>query len=476
MPAPWPRRLLLCALLASGGLHALLFTLERWPSPRRLWGDEIMYADLAERGARGESAELELLWPPLYPRLLRLAALRGPLLSEPAGQPPGTSAPRDVSAARACVSLAQLALLLGAAAALHAVTRQVTGCTGTADVAAALFLLDPQLAAFAHYLWPEALHLALSLGLLALIARPRPSALACACAGLLLGLALLTKSLLLPFAPLFCLPLVATAGLRRGLLHGALTLAMAAAVVTPTIVANGRRTGAYVIADSARFNLWVGLNDRAPRNFQDEIVGAELERWRASGATFAERDARLARDIETLLTERGALRVLREQLGRQYYRLFGTPSFLTDQLPGGAIATQGYGYGAVPPWIASLLRGWHDGFYALLLMLAACALMFTAPPPTADRAPARRAWHVLAGAFLAYNLILLLWLHVKTRYRLPLLPLLDVLAALTLVRLVTRLRAPAPVGAPTLGWARCAAGALLAALLLKLAFWPPLVR
>ena len=39
----------------------------------RLWGDEIMYADLATRWARGEPATLELLWPPLYPRLLAIA-------------------------------------------------------------------------------------------------------------------------------------------------------------------------------------------------------------------------------------------------------------------------------------------------------------------------------------------------------------------------------------------------------------------
>ena len=52
------------------------------PAPRALWGDEIMYADLAARWSRGEPATLDLLWPPLYPHLLAWArALDGGLVA-----------------------------------------------------------------------------------------------------------------------------------------------------------------------------------------------------------------------------------------------------------------------------------------------------------------------------------------------------------------------------------------------------------
>ena len=35
--------------------------------PRALWGDEVMYADLARRLAAGQEARIESLWPPAYP-------------------------------------------------------------------------------------------------------------------------------------------------------------------------------------------------------------------------------------------------------------------------------------------------------------------------------------------------------------------------------------------------------------------------
>ena len=475
-----PRRIVpILVLLATLGLHALLFALDRAPVPRRLWGDEILYADLAERAARGEPAEIELLWPPLYPRLLALAARAGPLLSEPAGVPPGTTPARAVGRARALVVSVQLALLAAAALSLRVVARRLTGSARVADAAAALFLLDPQLAAFAHYLWPETLHLALFLGVLALLTRPRREPAACAGAGLLLGVALLTKSLLQPFVPILVAPLVGRSGLRRA---GAV-VALAALVIAPTVLSNGRRHGAYTVADSALFNLWVGLNDRAPRNFQDEIVGQELLRWRASAATFHERNALLAGRVEALVRERGPARLLGDQLGRQYYRLFGAPSFLDDQLPGGAIAAQGYGYVGPPAWAAGLLRLWSQAHYALLLAAAAFGVWLlpwrrrdTRATSEADDGAIEngRAWLLVAAAFIAYNLALLLFLHVKTRYRVPLLPFFDLAAAAAWVALAARL-APARADATALprpGRRGLAAGALLAALLLKLAFLP----
>ncbi len=458
-------------MLASLGLHALLFVLEQRPEPRRLWGDEILYADLAERGARGEPAEIELLWPPLYPRLLSLAARVGPLQSEPPAVAPGTRPPPAVGRARLVVGLVQLALLGVAAWALWVVARRLTGSSDVADVATALFVLDPQLAAFAHYLWPETLHLALFLVALAgLLRDDDPGPWSWAGIGLLLGLALLTKSLLQPFLPVLVAPVVARQGWRRAVL----VLGVAAAVVTPTLLSNGWRTGTFVVADSRAFNAWVGLNDRAPRNFQDEIVGDEFERWRASAPTFAERNDLLLRRIDALVSERGPWRVLRAQLGRQFYRLFGAPSFFTDQLPGGAIAARGYGYVATPLRMAGLLRAWHDVFYALLLVAAAfgCALVPRLWQALGDAGARRRAsglW-LLAAAFVAYNLGVLLVLHVKTRYRVPLLPFFDVVAALALCQALQRGR---PAGALPLGRGALASGAVLAALLLKLAFWPP---
>ena len=60
----------MAAVLLAVALQALLFAMDTWPAPRALWGDEIMYADLARRLAAREPAHIDFLWPPAYPRFL----------------------------------------------------------------------------------------------------------------------------------------------------------------------------------------------------------------------------------------------------------------------------------------------------------------------------------------------------------------------------------------------------------------------
>ena len=420
-------------LLGFTLLQAALFWLEGSPSSRRLWGDEIMYRDLAGRFSRGEAAEIDPIWPPLYVWFLGLIERLG-------GSP-------------LFVVGVQLALLLLAAAALFALSSRLTGSSNAALWAAALFLLDPQIQAFAHYFWPEALHLALFLGVVYLLSSPSlPPAALCA-AGLLLGLALLTKSLLLPFVPVLLLPVLVPGERRRSLVRVALVLAVAAVVVAPRVIENGRRHGAYVIADSSRFNLWVGLNDRSRRNLVGEIVGEEYLRFTGSGPTLAERNAALDSKLRGLLTERGAVELLRGQLAKQYFRLFDKDSFFTDQLPGGAIATQGYGYAGSQTRLATLLRLWSYLLYALTLAAAGLGL--------ARLSPLARPALFGVLAFLVYNLLLFLGLHVKSRYRLQFLPALELYAGATLAGLAVP------------GRARVALGVLVALILLGLAFAGP---
>lgn len=419
-------------------LHGLLAFLEHAPGTRRLWGDERMYADLAERQARGAPAEIELLWPPLYPRLLSWAARLGPLSDE--GLAAGAARP-----ARVALAVGQLVLLLAAAWALRAFGARATGSVMAGELAAALLLLDPQCAAFVYYLWPEVPHLAAWLGALALLSRaptrPRARALVALAAGVLLGLALLLKSLLTPFVPILALawlldrPRPADEPPRRetwrALGGGALLLGATLAVVTPTVLENGRRAGAWVVADSLRFNLWVGLNERSPRNLVDEVVGDEFARWQQSAPTFAGRERVLDAKLSALIDARGWPAIVRAQFGRQYRRLFAEPSFLSDQFPGEPIAARGYGYVAPPPWATRVLRLWQRTHYALLLVAAcwgaACLWTRARARPTSGGATGR-VWLTSATLFLAFNLGLFLLLHVKTRYRVQFLPVFDLYA------------------------------------------------
>jgi len=419
-------------------LHGALLWLERWPTERRLWGDEIMYRDLAQRFATGRAVELDPLWPPLYVWFLGgLERMLGP--------------------SRLVPQALQLACLALTAALLASLARQFTGSPWAAFLAVLLFGLDPQIQSFAYYLWPEALHLALFIGLLWLLVRRCDQPLAMLGAGVLLGLALLTKSLLMPFVPLLVLPLWRTRARRAALLATGCLLVPAALVVLPTVLANGQRHGAYVVADSSRFNLWVGLNDRSRRSLRSEIVGDEYARYRASAPTLAERNELLSTQLAELERQRGLAGLLRAQLGKQYFRLFDKDSFFTDQLPGGAIARAGYGYAAPGGGWVTGLRAWSYTLHAFVLVAAAFGCVALAPRG--------RAYAWFGPLFVAGNLLLFLGLHVKSRYRVQFWPFVDLLAVSVLARAGTWQLAPA----------RLALGALLALLLLGLAFGAPLL-
>jgi 4-amino-4-deoxy-L-arabinose transferase-like glycosyltransferase len=165
----------MAVLAAAVALQAVLFAMDVRSHPRALWGDEVMYADLARRLAAGEEARIEPLWPPAYPRFLAGLLVLG-------------------GGSFLLARCAQVALLGVSALLLRDLGQRLTGSATAAGVAAALIVLDPQVGAFAHFLWPEVVHLFLFLcAVWILTARSdRPAWLAAA--GVVLGLALLTKS------------------------------------------------------------------------------------------------------------------------------------------------------------------------------------------------------------------------------------------------------------------------------------------
>ena len=419
-------------------VHGTLLGIGRYPAPRRLWGDEITYAEAARRISAGLASNLDLLWPPLYPRLLSWLGAPGSVLG---------------------VTLVQALALLGAALLLRDLVSR-SGAPGLpADLAGFLLLADPSTAAFAHYLWPEVLHLLLFLLAIWIVVARAGSARWLVLLGFVLGVALLLKSLLGPFLPVLLVPIVLSARGWRRLLHPCLALVGVVALTLPVRIANGRREGAFVVADSAPFNVWVGLNDRSRRNLVDEIVGEEYGRWLASGTSLKERNATSESRIRKYVAERGLPAIVAGQLGKQYFRLFDKDSFLTDQLPGGAIAAQGYGYVDPPGAVSSGLRGVAVAT-GIGILLAAAAGLVLAPRPVSM--PMR-----LLGLFLAYNLALFLVLHVKTRYRVQLAPALLAFAAPLFPDPVALFRAASP--------GRRAAAAAAALLALFLAVGGPLL-
>ncbi len=420
-------------------LHAALFALGLRPEPRRLHGDEGMYWQAAERLLEGGGSDLEPLWPPLYAWFV--AGIR--FLHDTAW----------------AVEAVQVLLLLAAALLLRDLTRRLERPAAAADGAAVLMLLYPTLAAFAHFLWPEVLHLLWLIAAVWILVARRRSLAWCALLGVVLGAALLTKSLLGPFLPFLLLPLLRGGSRRERVARSAGTLLALGVTIAPVVLANWREHGRPMIARSARFNAWVGLNDRSPRNFEDEIVTREYIAWRHSAPDFSTRERILAEKIERLLDERGWPAVLRAQVGRQYRRLLHRDSFFTDQLPGGLIHARGGGYPSVPAWATEAWRWTHYLTYG--------AVLLAAPFGLAAGLAQRRGWALLGGAFVAYHAVIFLVLHVKTRYLMPLLPLFFVAAA---VAVAGWARWRVEGGTPPLGAAGAAGAGVVSLLLLGLAF------
>lgn len=439
------RRSLACGLAAALAVTAALAWIEWNPEPRRRVGDELRYLERAEQLAAGEEVAPDLLWPPLYSRLLAFLLWA-------------------TGSSRGAVVLFQLALLGITAWLVRDLTARLAGPAtniggAAADLAGLSVLVYPPLVAFAFYLWPEVVHLALfAFVLWVLAARPAHRGWLAA-AGFALGLALLTKSLLGPFLPVLLLPVALQRPRLRALASAALVAAVAAATVLPTIVAHGRQTGSFVIADSSLFNLWLGLGDTSRKDYSDRRVVEEHAAFLAGGDTFSERNQALGAKIRQRIDEQGWLATLGGQLSRQHFRLFDKDSLLTDQLPGGALAARGRGYRRAPASVAWPLRG---GSYALYAVLLAAAPFGLALHP-----PGRRPWEWVLPAFFAYNLVLFVGLHVKSRYVVPLLPGLTVYAACALATLAD---APGRRRIADLPRWKLAAAGLAAAGLVVLAF------
>lgn len=403
------RRAAVALLLAAVALQLAIAALGIAPLGRALAGDEQTYVAVAEAWGAGEPAELDPLWPPGYPALLAWCFAAT-----------GSLAP---------VLAVQVLVHLLAAGLLGRLALRLIGDPRIAALAATFFALDPQIAAFAQCYWPETLHLALLLALAdATVAGVAGRWGALAFAGGL-AVALMLKSVLLPLVPVLLVGALLASD-RHGR-TGRLVIAAVAlvAAVAPLAIYNHRQHGFWGLADSTRFNLLLGLTDRSPRSLRDDRGHEVYREYRQGGATFAARqeslDTKIAAEVEA---RGGLLAALASQVPRQLFRLFDRESYFSAMLPpAGALVAVGQGFRAPPPLLAAVLAACAAGIYAVVLALAPLGL---ASLLVRQRA---RVWPLLL--LLVYPVAVALCLHVKARYRLLLLPSLDLAAAVGLCAL-----------------------------------------
>ncbi len=437
-PGPW-RAL---AALAYAATLALLAWLHWAHGAKALVGDETLYWQRA-LGVAGLAplGDKVWLWPPLQHWFLgALIRLFGP--SPVAAQ------------------IVQQLMLLAAALLLRDLWRRLDGRPLAADLAAALFLLNPATLAYGFYLWPEPVHLLALLCALWVLPWPR---LGTFVAGVELGVAILAKSLLAPFWPATLILFWRRVRPRLPWARAVLLVLGLGLVTAPMLIYGWRATGRPLIADSSGFNLVGGLTDRWRSDYIDDSVGMLFGEYLATPGTPQQRNAVMLDRAQAIVARQGFAETLSAQLGRQYFRLFSAKTLLVSQLPGPACAGYLGAYPGVPPAIANGLAAYAEAWHALTLAAAAFGLVLW------------RRWReplaIWIALFLAYQLALFLGLHVKARFLLPMLPFLCGFGASFLASLRTP-RAEGALPLPSTPW-RWLGGGLLATLLLGLAFLGP---
>lgn len=400
------------AALAFVALAAALLALYWWPEPKLLAGDEQHYQATALAILDGgDWFDANLVWPPLQGLFLAaIYAVFGP----------------NILAAQ----LVQLLLLAASGVLLQRIWLALAGDARAARWAGVLLAVNPLTIAFATYLWPEIVHLFLSLLLAWCLIRARRSErtfVFAFAAGLALGLCLLAKSLLTAFWPLLLLALAERGAWRRsGLRIGAFALG-ALLVTAPALQRGWQDTGRPQIADSSWFNLWAGLADRWRSDLVEDMTGVRMAEYLASADDHAGRIAFARERARAIVEEQGWAPTLAAQLGKQYFRLFDARNFLAAQLQGpecrGYIARYRNYDPALNRGIDYAVRAWHVALLVLFALGLAAWRNWRAP------------WLWLVAAFVGYQMALFLGLHVKSRFLLPMLPAICAFAGHLLARL-----------------------------------------
>ena len=440
-----PARLKAAVVVAAAffAAQALLWFAYYGEGAKRLVGDEQSYQSFALAILAGGPWMPSTIWPPL--QSLFIAAIYA-----------------VAGVHVVAVQLVQSVLFVGCALLLRAIWRSVDGSVRAANTAAALFLLNPANAAYADWLWPEVPHLFLVLLVFRLLLMRPDSRVAAGAAGLCTGLALLAKSVLAGFWPVFLIAFFRADRPRFRAIPAALFLAGIALATAPALVHGWRAYGRPMIADSSMYNLWVGLTDRWRTDYVEDQGARTLDAFLASGTTPQQRNEVYRAKIDALVADRGVARIAADQLGRQYFRLFSAKTPLVSQLPGAACAGHLSVYRASPT-LTSVLTISNDVFHAL--MLAGCAFGVACWRRRPDRAIA------LIALYAVYQLALMAVLHVKARFLFPLVPFLCAFAGSFYAG-----RGAEPAsddGRLALTPIRLAIGGVVAALLLFLAFAGP---
>jgi hypothetical protein len=381
-------------------LNTYFLYLYHFPSMKDFFGDEAMYFDKAGAIAAGDSVTFNILWPTFYPKIMGcLFIVTGP----------------SVIAMQAL----QIIMLFISGLLWRRITLKLTGSHLAANVTLGLFLMSPHLIAFSHYLFAEIFHIFFFSGAVWLLIVHSDRLWIAPVAGLLVGLCLLTKLLLLPFVPLIVIysAFLTSGDYKKRLAQSALFLAVLVITVLPTMVGNYKSKGIFAIADSSSFNLWAGWRDTEYVGYRNDVFQEFAQFWTSADNDKARVDfCRKAMAEE--LRRRGIWGILRNQIPRQFFVIFDCDSFFTTQLPGGPR----WSYRFSNEILIAILKVFSYGSYALLLMLSLFGICLTRVHKV--------GWLQFLVVFILLNIGLCILIHANSRFRIQFMPALMVYAGI----------------------------------------------
>ena len=391
-------------------IECLLFYFYYFPEAKVLMGDEPRYMQTGLSIANGADWHSNPLWPPMQPVLISLFAriFEQPLLP---------------------IQIFQYLMLLAAGFIVRDITWRETTHHNAAQWSLAIMLWYPSWLAYSQFLWPEVVHVLLFVVVLWIINYRNHSQVWMILSGILLGLAIVFKSLIILFVPVLFMPLFR--GFKKpdfvyfyAVKRLFLCVIFAVLVIAPASFKAHKMTGGWMVSNSSMFNLWYGLKDNKRQHFIDDKGGGLYHQYMRSGEDFKQRNDWVKQQSLDLIKDQGVVKTLVNQLSKQYFRLFDHQTFFSQQFTGQK--SQGYKssyHRHKNDILVKLVVTYDHFFYAVIVVTTLLGLIIGTRQSLMSKQLA---------LFTLYTLGLFLLLHAKPRFRIPLLPAMAFFSAIVL--------------------------------------------
>ena len=378
-------------------LELILFYFYYFPEHKILFGDEGRYLNTGLSIVSGSDWHNNPLWPPMQSLLIALFVkiFQNPIFP---------------------LQVFQYGLLLLSGFIVRDIVYRETHNNTSAQLSFAVMTLYPSWLAYTQYLWPEVAHVSLFVSILWVNSYKGNSYKWLLFSGVLLGIAIQFKSLLILFIPFLYLSTFVNNGVKKSLGKVVLSIIMAAVIMVPASMKAHEMTGGWMVSNSAMFNLWFGLNDDTRQNFSHDQGGVIYKDYMKSAKTFEQRNNIFKERSLKKIHDDGYINTLKQQLTKQYFRLFDYQSFFSQQFQGqrenNYLGKYHHNHNEI---LVKIILVYNNIFYFLIMSAMIAGVMVSIKHSVVAKQLA---------LFLLYALGLFVLLHTKPRFRIPLVPVM----------------------------------------------------